>query len=157
MRRLVPKIALVVLGIVFIGSVLTWPKKAERADEAQLLSGARIPQPVLATLKRSCIDCHSEATHYPWYSYVFPVSWLIQSDVTQGREHLNLSRWEQYSAIRQQRRLSEIANQVQDGDMPLFQYTLIHRDAKLSRDDIAAIFRWTQEERARIIMETVAR
>ena len=153
MRKLV---LIILLGVVVAGSFLTWPKRGERAD-GQLLSGARVPPQVLATLKRSCGDCHSEATRYPWYSYVFPVSWLIFSDVTSGREHLNFSRWEQYSAIRRQRRLSEIANQVQDGGMPLFQYTLIHRDAKLSRADVAAIFQWTQEERARIIAETVAR
>lgn len=156
MRPLVPKISFALLGIMVIGSVFTWPKRSERAD-AQLLPGARVSPQVLATLRRSCGDCHSEATHYPWYSYVFPVSWLIRRDVTRGREHLNLSRWDQYSAIRRQRRLSEIANQVQDGGMPLFQYTLIHRNARLSREDVAAVFQWTQEERARIIAETVAR
>jgi hypothetical protein len=155
-RKPVLRISFALLGVIVIGSVLTWPKPAKLAG-AQLLSGARVSPQVLATLKRSCGDCHSEATHYPWYSYVFPVSWLIQSDVTSGREHLNLSRWEQYSAIRRQRRLSEIANQVQDGGMPLFQYTLIHRNARLSREDVAAIFQWTQEERSRIIAETVAR
>jgi len=149
-------VVVILLGVVVISSALTWPKRSERAG-AQLLSGARIPPQVLAILTRSCGDCHSEATRYPWYSYVFPVSWFIRDDVTRGREHLNLSRWDQYTAIRRQRRLSEIANQVQDGGMPLFQYTLLHRNARLSRADVTAIFQWTQEERARIIAETVAR
>ena len=138
--------------IIAAGSIATWPQPSGRSGN-QLLSGARIPPEVLATLKRSCADCHSEATRYPWYSYVFPASWLIQSDVTSGREHLNFSIWDQYSSIRRQRRLSEIANQVQDGGMPLFQYTLIHRDAKLSPADVNAIFEWTQKERARLIEE----
>lgn len=150
--RLLPVLA----GVIAIGSALTWPRQAERAS-GQLLTGAHVSPNVLAILKRSCGDCHSEATQYPLYSYVFPVSWLIHNDVTGGREHLNFSRWEQYSTIRQERRLSEIANQVQDGGMPLFQYTLIHRNARLSPDEVAAVFRWTQEERARIIAETVAR
>src|SRR5271157_4803619 len=104
------------MAVVIIGSIVTWPQRAERAG-AQLLSGARVPPEVLAMFRRSCADCHSEATHYPWYSYVFPVSWLIQDDVIGGRKHLNFSRWDQYSVIWRQRRLSEIANQVQDGGM----------------------------------------
>lgn len=105
-------------------------------------------------IDRSCSDCHSEATHYPWYSYVFPVSRLIESDINKGREHLNFSRWSEYSIIRRERALSEIANQVQDGGMPLSLYTFIHRDARLSQAEIDAIFQWTQEERSRLIQES---
>lgn len=138
------------------GSLVTWPDKAAGGNP-QLLSGAQVPRNVLATLQRSCGDCHSEATRYPWYSYVFPVSWLISHDVSRGRKHLNLSRWNEYSLIRRQRCLSEIANQIQDGGMPLAKYTFIHRDARLSRADVNAIFDWTQAERARIIAENAAR
>ena len=58
--------------------------------------------------------------------------------------------------IRRERCLSEIANQVQDGGMPLGVYTLIHRDARLSPADVNAIFEWTQAERARLIAESAA-
>jgi hypothetical protein len=118
-----------------------------------MLAGAHIPPDVLATLQRSCGDCHSEATHYPWYSYVAPVAWLIQNDVSSGRRHLNFSKWNAYPLLRRQRLLSEIANQVRDGEMPLFVYTLMHRQAKLSQTDVNAIFEWTQVERSRLIVE----
>ena len=118
-----------------------------------MLAGARVPEAVRATIDRSCRDCHSEATRFPWYSYVAPVAWLIASDVKNGREHLNLSRWNEYSLIRRERSLSEIANQVQDGGMPLAIYTWMHPDAVLSPADRAAIFEWTQAERARLIAE----
>ena len=121
-----------------------------------LLEGAQVDSRVLAILRRSCADCHSEATTYPWYSYVAPFSILIRSDVTRGREHLNLSRWAAYPLVRKERSLSEIANQVKDRDMPLAQYTLIHRNARLSGDEVDAVFRWTQTERARIIAASVA-
>jgi hypothetical protein len=110
---------------------------------------------VRAAFERSCRDCHSESTRFPWYSYIAPISWLVKNDVTQGREHLNLSRWNEYSLIRRERCLSEIANQIQDGGMPLASYTWIHRDAVLSPADIDAIFQWTQEERTRLIAESV--
>lgn len=58
--------------------------------------------------------------------------------------------------IRRQRALSEIANQVKDGEMPLASYLLMHRSARLSEVDGQAIFQWTQVERARLIMENIA-
>ena len=84
-----------------------------------------------------------------------PVSWLIASDVSRGRMHLNFSKWSEYSIIRRERALSEIANQVKDGEMPLFSYLLIHRDARLSEVDTEAIFQWTQAERTRLIQENI--
>ena len=141
------------VALMALASVLTPPSKSGDPG-APLFSGAKIDAGVLSIFERSCVDCHSERTHYPWYSYVAPVSWLIQSDVNGGREHLNLSRWGELSVQRRQRSLSEIANQVKDGDMPLPQYTLIHRNARLSETDVNAIFQWTQAERARLIAES---
>ena len=71
--------------------------------------------------------------------------------------HLNFSRWSEYPVARQERSLSEIANQVKDREMPLPQYTWIHRDAKLSEADVNAVFQWTQTERARLIAESSER
>jgi len=150
-----PIIALVLLTLVTVASLLSPPHKSERAD-APLLPGAHVPPKVRSIIERSCRDCHSEAIRYPWYSYIAPISWLIKSDVDQGREHLNFSTWSEYSLIRRERCLSEIANQVQDGGMPLTIYTLMHRDAKLSKEDVVALFDWTQEERARLITESAA-
>lgn len=125
-------------------------------SRAPILEGAQVDSRVFAILRRSCVDCHSEATTYPWYSHVAPISILIRSDVTRGREHLNLSRWASYPLFRRERSLSEIANQVKDRDMPLAQYTLIHRNARLSDDEVDAVFRWTQREKARLIAESVS-
>ncbi len=109
----------------------------------------------MALIDKSCRDCHSNATRYPWYSYVAPVSVLVQQDVDKGRERLNLSKWHEYSLVRQQRALSVIANQVQDGEMPLAVYTWLHRDAILSDADRKLIFEWTQSERTRLIAGSV--
>ncbi len=137
-------------GLIAIASLFTHlPETSERP----LLEGARIDPAVLAIIRQSCGDCHSEATHYPWYSYVAPSSLLVASDVGRGRRHLNLSRWKEYTTVRRMRNLSEMANQVKDGEMPLWWYTIIHRNAKLSKADVDAIFAWTQTERARLIDE----
>jgi mono/diheme cytochrome c family protein len=76
---------------------------------------------------RTCFDCHSNRTRWPWYSWVAPASWLVQHDVDEGREHLDFTRFDQ-----RQRNAGECADQVRSGEMPLWQYTLLHPDARLS-------------------------
>jgi hypothetical protein len=153
MRKPLRTYALVFLGVVAVASVLS-DIRPPANPRATLLDGASVPPEVQSAIDRACRDCHSEATRYPWYSYVAPVSWLINSDVSSGRRRLNLSRWREYPAIRRQRLLSDIANQVQDGGMPLGIYVVIHPSAKLSKADRQAIFAWTQAERARLISES---
>src|SRR5262249_21259371 len=97
---------------------------------------------------------HSEATRYPWYSYIAPVSLLLRNNINEGRTRLNLTRWSEYPASRRIRALTGIANQVTDGEMPPQNYTWLHRDAKLTESDKKQIFDWTQTERRRLIAES---
>jgi mono/diheme cytochrome c family protein len=80
-----------------------------------------------ALAKQACFDCHSNETEWPLYARVAPVSWLIQRDVVEGREHLNFSEWH-----RPQREAAEAAEKVLEGDMPLGIYRLMHSHARLS-------------------------
>lgn len=155
MKRRLRITLLCLIVLMAAASMWTRPRRSDAAG-LPLLAGAEVDPRVLATLERSCGDCHSEATSYPWYTYAAPVSWWIERHVTEGRRHLNLSRWGEYSLVRRERSLSEIANQVKDGDMPLAQYTLLHPWARLSEADVNAIFGWTQKERARLIEESAA-
>jgi hypothetical protein len=75
---------------------------------------------------RACFDCHSNATTWPWYSNVAPVSWLVQSDVDEGRKILNFSEWNRPQEG------SEAANAVAEGEMPPWQYKILHGSARLS-------------------------
>lgn len=145
---------LVIAVVVALTSYFTRPQPSANSH-SPLLVGAQIDSGTQQLIERSCRDCHSEATRYPWYSYVVPISWIINYDVQQGREHLNLSRWKEYSLIRRERALSEIANQVRDGAMPLWQYTWIHRNTRLSDADADVIFQWTQAERLRLILGSI--
>ena len=76
---------------------------------------------------RACFDCHSNETVWPWYSKIAPVSWLVQRDVDQGRDHFNLSDWEQRPAPG---RL--MAEAVREGEMPPWFYLPLHPEARLS-------------------------
>lgn len=77
--------------------------------------------------RRACFDCHSHETVWPWYSHVAPISWLVQQDVDEGREHLNFSAWD-----RPQKNAHEAAEEVEEGAMPLPKYLRLHPEARLS-------------------------
>jgi len=100
------------------------------------------PANVRAMLRRACYDCHSNETRWPWYSHVAPVSWLVAHDVHEARKHLNFSTWNQYNAKRQARKLNEVWEEVDEGEMPLWYYLAIHRDAVLSDADRALLREW---------------
>jgi hypothetical protein len=110
------------------------PTDAQRTLQAQLGPGV-----VSAVIDRSCRDCHSNETTWPWYSHVAPVSWLIAYDVSDGREALNFSDWASYSPDRQQKLLARSCDEVTEGEMPGLWYTLIHRGARLTTVEVAAI------------------
>jgi hypothetical protein len=78
-------------------------------------------------MRRACFDCHSNATTWPWYSRVAPVSWLVQNDVDGGRHHLNFSEWN-----RPQDNAKHVAAEAKTGDMPLWYYLPMHPAARLT-------------------------
>jgi hypothetical protein len=80
-----------------------------------------------AIAKKACFDCHSNAVTWPWYSNIAPASWLVQRDVDEGRRRLNFSDWGRAGS-----ETGEFAEVIQGGDMPPFQYTLIHTSARLT-------------------------
>lgn len=77
---------------------------------------------------RSCADCHSNETRYPWYSHVAPVSWLVAHDIDEGREHFNIS----MLGVQKKNEAKEAAGEVREGEMPMWIYTLTHPEARLS-------------------------
>ncbi len=87
---------------------------------------------VKALLISACYDCHSNATAYPWYTNIAPVSWWLKHHINEGREHLNFSEWGNYDAEKKAHKLEELAEEVEEGEMPLSSYTITHADAKLS-------------------------
>jgi hypothetical protein len=105
-----------------------------------------IPAPeVHAIFERSCYDCHSNETSWPWYSHVAPVSWVVAHDVEEGREHLNFSEWSGYSAEDQAELREEIWDEVEEGEMPLWFYTASHRDSLLSQREKELLKVWSEK------------
>src|SRR3990172_10477480 len=95
------------------------------------------PPDARAVLERSCYDCHSHATRWPWYAWVAPVSWLVAHDVSEAREHLNFSTWGRYDAEERGENLEEIAEMLEEGEMPPWFYLPLHPHARLSDAELA--------------------
>lgn len=100
------------------------------------------PPEVETILSRSCYDCHSNKTQWPWYSRVAPLSWWIVDHVNEGREHLNFSEWGAMSPEDQSEAMEEAVEEVEEGEMPLPTYLPAHPQAELSTDDIRILREW---------------
>jgi hypothetical protein len=97
------------------------------------LSATNAPPPqITAMLHVACYDCHSYETKWPWYSRVAPMSWLVASDVNNGRDSLNFSKWPHDHPDWMARRLGLVSEALDSKEMPPGKYTLIHADARLT-------------------------
>ncbi len=103
------------------------------------------PPQIHALLKRACYDCHSHETVWPWYSHIAPVSWLLAWDVHEGREELNFSMWNQYTGKKKEKKLKEIAEEIEEGEMPPWFYLPLHPEAQLSSHDEQQLREWALE------------
>ena len=134
------------------------PAKTNPASQPDrsIQAHTRTPSDVASILKRACADCHSNETTWPWYSNVAPVSWFVIDHVNHGRKHLNLSEWSpesQSSVSAQDHHLAEIYEEVKSNRMPLSSYTLMHPEARLTREERERLCNWVVDERRRIVEE----
>jgi hypothetical protein len=106
-----------------------------------------VPADVKTVFERSCKNCHSDETSWPWYSYVAPVSWVIVHDVRQGRKAMNLSEWGGYPINIKANKLEEICEQLTNGDMPDRKYTLIHGKGRPTTKERDLVCQWTEDSR----------
>src|SRR5258708_17595511 len=152
LKRSLPAILIIGASLLGLVSLLAHPFGAAKipASSKPLLGGAPVDSGVMQIVERSCQSCHSEKTEWPWYSYVAPMSWLIEKDVNQARSHMNLSHWDEYTMEKQQEILAELSAVVRNRQMPLPRYTRLHPEARLSDSEIDRIYRWARAERVRL-------
>jgi hypothetical protein len=101
-----------------------------------------VPDSILTVLKRSCYDCHSNNTVYPWYDRVQPIAWWLQYHVNHGKHALNFSEFAGYTPKKQANKLKAIGEQLKEDGMPLDSYLWIHKDARLTAEEKAMVMRW---------------
>ena len=152
MKRTI-KIVLIVAAVLFFAAQFIRPDLANPPLDAQqrLEASVVVPDEVAAVLQRSCNDCHTNQTSFPWYSQITPVSWWLKDHVDHGREELNFSDWGTYSASKKEKKLEEICEQAESRDMPLPSYTWAHWSAPLSDSEIKVICDWTRSEQSKLV------
>ena len=138
-KKILIALAVIVIGIQFIPVERTNPPISMDIDA---------PDNVASILRTSCYDCHSNETSWPIYSYIAPVSFLVVSDVNEGRKHLNFSQWDKFSSDEQIKLLEEMIEEVEKEEMPLSKYTLMHPEAKVDQAKIKVLKDWINIDNA---------
>ena len=146
-RRL--KQAAIIFIVVLAAAQLVRPERANPATDAShtIQAEAGTASGLVAVLDRSCRDCHSNGTVWPWYTQIAPMSWLMAYGVTTGRKAVNFSEWTSYPPQLQRALLSASCQDASAGKMP-GPYTLLHPEMRLSTHDIETICAAAQKAEA---------
>lgn len=147
MKIIIKKILFIGL-IIFLLMQLYQPARNESFEQditANFTKVYKVPKNVEAILRTSCYDCHSNNTNYPWYSYIQPARFFMESHIKEGKENLNFSEWGNYSNRKQNNKLDRIAKQIKSNEMPLSSYTMIHKNATLSATQKKEIINWISQ------------
>lgn len=143
-RWILAVVLLLLIGAQFVRADRTNPPSRPGAS---LLAQTSTPPAVKAILDRSCRDCHSNDTRWPWYSHVAPISWMLLQHVNAGRDRMNYSEWTAYDSDDQDKFLNGMCTLTKKGRMPVPSYLWLHRDAKLSDADVQTLCAWSDKMR----------
>ena len=139
----VRKLILIVVAVLAAGFLLIQLVPYGRAhDNPPIVAEPNWDSPQTRELaQRACFDCHSNETTWPWYSNVAPVSWLVQHDVDEGRQHLNFSDWNQSHAEHghEGHESEELGETILNGEMPPAQFLITHPEARMTDAKKAAL------------------
>ena len=143
--------ALVIVAALVVGQAIRPNRTNPPVDPTQTLAATlHPPATIMANLDRGCRDCHSSDTVWPWYTSVSPLSWWIVHHVDEGRREVSFSEWGTLDVRRQFKKLGDICEQVEKGDMPIESYLLIHREARLDDEERRQICDWTKSEQTKL-------
>lgn len=118
---------IIMLGVQFVRTKL---------DNPPVTADIKAPPEVVQILHTSCYDCHSNETKLKWFDEIVPAYWIVASDVKHARKALNFSEWGKLPQPQQKAKLYMALNQILFKEMPLWQYTLLHPEAKLKESEI---------------------
>lgn len=147
--KILKKIAILLL-VVFLGMQFFRPDKniTEASDYVAAFELETNPSlEVKALLKTTCYDCHSNKTVYPWYSNIAPISYWMDEHIEHGKDELNFSEWASYSVKKKDHKLEELIEEVEEGKMPLKEYTWTHSEARFTDEQRQLLMTWAKEAR----------
>lgn len=137
------KVLFVVLVIIILFQFIQPDKnKSEGISENDISKAYIMPENVHVILQNKCYDCHSNNTHYPWYSTIQPIGWWMDYHINDGKHDLNFSEFKTYNEKKANHKLEELSDAVTNGWMPLDSYLWIHSDAKITPEETIVINEW---------------
>jgi hypothetical protein len=127
----------VLLGLLAILILIQFIPKNQEVHESsekeiEFYTANQVPQDIQNIMDAACMDCHSYRTTYPWYANIAPFSFFVEDHVEEGREHLNFHDWNSYSAKKADHKLEECVEEIEEGEMPMKPYVLMHSEADLA-------------------------
>jgi len=147
--KIFKKVALALLVIFVLMQFYRPEKNSSQGDHtATFIAETNPPTEVKTILVQTCYDCHSDNTEYPWYNNIAPVSYWLADHVKHGKGHLNFSAWEEYDTKKKDHKLEEVIEMVENGEMPLKEYTWTHEEARLTEKQREGIIEWAKRTRA---------
>lgn len=132
------KIIVLVLLVAFVGIqfIPTTRNQSDTVPSTDFMVVHNVPETIQKKLQVSCYDCHSNNTQYPWYNKIQPAAWFLEDHIKEGKAELNFSEWDSLSNRRKKSKLRSIIKQIESGEMPLYSYTLIHKDAIFTKEEV---------------------
>jgi hypothetical protein len=143
---------LITLAVILVVIQFIHPErnKASEPQSDAIATRITVPDNIKNILARACNDCHSNNTRYPWYSHIQPVDWWMTNHVTEGKRELNFDEYTNRSLRYQYHKMEEIADQIEEGEMPLDSYTWMHREARLNASEKKELIDWANSVRAKM-------
>lgn len=154
--RLFIKIFAAILFIAFVVIQFFQPEKnIGEINENHIFRQEQLPESVQQTIKHACLDCHSDNTNYPWYNHIAPVSWMVSKHIVDGKKELNFSGWGELDTYDKIVALEDIRQEVEQKTMPLKEYVLMHKEAKLTEDQVTALLAWLDKRGAELVNSSI--
>lgn len=126
-------------------------KRQGNEEKAFIKINLQYKKEIRPIFERSCFDCHSDQTRYPWYHELPVIGKIIDEDINEAREHLDFSNDFPFIGHGSpESDLKEIKKSVMSGEMPPFEYKLLHWRASLSQDEKEAIAKWVADSLERL-------
>lgn len=153
---MIKKLLKIIVVIAVAGIVVLQLFRIDRVNppvvEAETLEAAvTVPENVAAIIERSCNDCHTNKTVYPWYSNIQPFGWFLKNHIDDGRRKLNFSQFATFPAKKKIKKLEEVCEQLESKEMPLPSYLWIHRNAAVTDAERKTLCDWATVEKGKIV------
>lgn len=93
--------------------------------------------------ERTCFDCHSGLTRYPWYYPIPGINTWIDGDTREAKRHIDMTNGFPFKGHgTPQKDFEAIEKVIEKDTMPPFRYKIMHWNSRLSEDDKRSILKW---------------